>query len=154
MATRAGDAITLHPDVTDAELADFLATSRVALIPLRAGAGVKLKVVEALAAGLPVVTTPTGAQGLPGLPAIADIAAMASMKETDRKTPDAAPTIESPSLRSQPLLDLTTRLEFRTGQHGGMEQYAPARGMRARHPSGSARAFAHLPPFNDSRRLP
>jgi hypothetical protein len=28
---------------------------------------VKLKVVEALSAGLPLVTTPVGAQGLPGL---------------------------------------------------------------------------------------
>lgn len=41
--------------------------ARVAVVPLRCGAGVKLKVVEALTAGLPLVTTPVGAQGLPGL---------------------------------------------------------------------------------------
>ena len=43
------------------------ARARVAVVPLRCGAGVKLKVVEALHEGLPLVTTPTGAQGLPGL---------------------------------------------------------------------------------------
>jgi hypothetical protein len=37
------------------------------VVPLRFGAGVKLKVVEALREGLPLVTTPVGAQGLPGL---------------------------------------------------------------------------------------
>ncbi len=39
--------------------------ARVAIIPLRQGAGVKLKVVEALREGLPLVTTPVGARGLP-----------------------------------------------------------------------------------------
>ena len=53
--------------VTDATLADLYQTSRVAVIPLRFGAGVKLKVVEALHAGIPVVTTPTGIQGLQAL---------------------------------------------------------------------------------------
>ncbi len=41
--------------------------ARVAAVPLRCGAGVKLKVVEALRDGLPLVTTPVGAQGLPGV---------------------------------------------------------------------------------------
>jgi glycosyltransferase involved in cell wall biosynthesis len=35
------------------------------LMPLRFGSGVKIKVIEALARGLPVVTTPLGAEGLP-----------------------------------------------------------------------------------------
>lgn len=48
-------------------LATRYAALRVAVVPLRFGAGVKLKVVEALQQGLPVVTTPVGAQGLPGL---------------------------------------------------------------------------------------
>jgi glycosyltransferase involved in cell wall biosynthesis len=43
-------------------------------VPLRCGAGVKLKVVEALRAGLPLVTTPVGAQGLPGLAQVVDVA--------------------------------------------------------------------------------
>ena len=42
-------------------------------MPLRFGAGVKLKVVEALRDGVPLVTTPVGAQGLPGIATIADV---------------------------------------------------------------------------------
>lgn len=37
-----------------------------ALIPLRLGAGVKFKVVDALVRGVPVVTTPVGAEGIGG----------------------------------------------------------------------------------------
>jgi hypothetical protein len=47
--------------------------ARVAIIPLRQGAGVKLKVVEALREGLPLVTTPVGARGLPGLNVLASV---------------------------------------------------------------------------------
>ena len=38
-----------------------------AIVPLRMGSGLKVKLVEALAHALPVVTTPVGAQGLLGL---------------------------------------------------------------------------------------
>ncbi|MEA2740811.1 MAG: hypothetical protein QOH05_4118 [Acetobacteraceae bacterium] len=62
-----GDGIALFPDVTDAELEAAYNRARVAVVPLRCGAGVKLKVVEALRSGVPMVTTPVGAQGLPGL---------------------------------------------------------------------------------------
>jgi glycosyltransferase involved in cell wall biosynthesis len=37
----------------------------VVIAPLFAGGGTKLKVVEAMASGRPVVTTPLGAEGLP-----------------------------------------------------------------------------------------
>jgi hypothetical protein len=43
------------------------------VVPLRHGAGVKRKVVEALREGLPLVTTPVGAQGLPGVSAVAAV---------------------------------------------------------------------------------
>jgi glycosyltransferase involved in cell wall biosynthesis len=43
-----------------------LANKRVALLPMRLGAGIKVKVLECMAAGLPVVTTPAGAEGIPG----------------------------------------------------------------------------------------
>ena len=43
----------------------YLEHSRISVAPLRFGAGVKGKVGEAIAAGVPVVTTPVGAQGLP-----------------------------------------------------------------------------------------
>ncbi|CAN5255596.1 hypothetical protein BH10PSE17_BH10PSE17_37880 [soil metagenome] len=42
-------------------------SAHVAIVPLRFGAGVKGKVVEALRYGLPAVTTCVGAQGIPGI---------------------------------------------------------------------------------------
>jgi glycosyltransferase involved in cell wall biosynthesis len=62
--------ISIRPNVSEAELRALYHAARVAVVPLRYGAGVKLKVVEALREGLPLVTTPVGAQGVPG---IADI---------------------------------------------------------------------------------
>jgi GT2 family glycosyltransferase len=47
-----------------AELDPLLDASRALVAPLRYGAGLKGKVTQALAAGLPVVTTPIGAEGL------------------------------------------------------------------------------------------
>ncbi len=52
--------------VTDEELAAHYASARVAVVPLRFGAGVKNKVVEAMAYGVPLITTPVGVQGLDG----------------------------------------------------------------------------------------
>jgi glycosyltransferase involved in cell wall biosynthesis len=60
--------------VDDAELARRYAGARVAVVPLRYGAGIKNKVVEALQQGVPLVTTSVGAQGLPGLPEVCDVA--------------------------------------------------------------------------------
>lgn len=65
--------VQVHADVTDEELAAWYLRARVAVVPLRCGAGVKLKVVEALREGLPLVTTPVGAQGLPGLDAVVQV---------------------------------------------------------------------------------
>ncbi len=56
--------------VSDSELAHRYAAARVAVVPLRYGAGIKSKVVEALQQGLPLVTTSVGAQGLSGLEAV------------------------------------------------------------------------------------
>ena len=60
--------------VDDAELQRRYAQARVAVVPLRYGAGVKSKVVEALQQGLPLVTTSVGAQGLPGVEATCTVA--------------------------------------------------------------------------------
>lgn len=58
-----GDAAVL---VTGAvpDVRPYLAAADVVAVPLRVGGGVKVKVLEALAAGKAVVTTPVGAQGL------------------------------------------------------------------------------------------
>jgi len=42
-----------------------IARSRIAVVPLRAGSGTRLKILEAWAAGLPVISTTLGAEGLP-----------------------------------------------------------------------------------------
>lgn len=69
----AGPGLEVTGFLSDAGLAARYAAARVAVVPLRFGAGVKLKVVEALREGLPLVTTPVGVQGLVGL---ADIIAV------------------------------------------------------------------------------
>ena len=50
--------------VTDEELMELYSTARVVAVPLRYGAGVKGKVVEALYYGCPIVTTSVGAEGI------------------------------------------------------------------------------------------
>jgi glycosyltransferase involved in cell wall biosynthesis len=52
--------------VTDEELALRYRAARVVVAPLRYGAGVKGKVIEAMHSGVPCVTTSAGAQGLAG----------------------------------------------------------------------------------------
>src|SRR5581483_8640326 len=50
------------------DTAPYLEAARVSVAPLRYGAGVKGKIGEALAHGLPVVTTPVGAEGMELVP--------------------------------------------------------------------------------------
>jgi GT2 family glycosyltransferase len=69
----ASDDVAVLPDVSEGELSAAYGRARVAVVPLRCGAGVKRKVVEALRRGVPLVTTTTGAQGLPGLSAVATV---------------------------------------------------------------------------------
>lgn len=64
----AGPTIEVAGHVSDKRLAILYDDARVAIVPLRFGAGVKGKVVEAMHAGVPVVMTRIGAQGLPNLP--------------------------------------------------------------------------------------
>jgi GT2 family glycosyltransferase len=63
----AGEATVVTGYVSEEALAEHYRNARVAVVPLRYGAGIKSKVVEALQQGLPLVTTPVGAQGLAGI---------------------------------------------------------------------------------------
>jgi polysaccharide biosynthesis protein PslH len=54
--------VTLAADVPDVR--PYLAQCAVLAVPLRIGGGTRLKILEALAAGLPVVSTTVGAEGL------------------------------------------------------------------------------------------
>ena len=63
----ANAAVRVMADVSDDELNECYRNARVAAVPLRCGAGVKLNVAEALKNGVPLVTTRVGAQGLPNI---------------------------------------------------------------------------------------
>jgi glycosyltransferase involved in cell wall biosynthesis len=60
---RADASVTFAPPAED--LAEELASAAAAVVPLWAGSGIKIKILTALAHGLPVVTTPVGAEGIP-----------------------------------------------------------------------------------------
>ena len=53
--------------VSEEELQQLYSSCRMAVVPLRYGAGVKGKVVEALYYGIPIVTTSVGAEGIEGV---------------------------------------------------------------------------------------
>lgn len=57
--------IVIKGFVSDEELERLYASCRVVVVPLRYGAGVKGKVLEALYNGAPVITTSIGAEGIP-----------------------------------------------------------------------------------------
>lgn len=58
------DQVIVTGHVTDEELAHYYETCRIAIAPLRFGAGIKGKVLEALYEGIPVVTTDAGAESI------------------------------------------------------------------------------------------
>jgi glycosyltransferase involved in cell wall biosynthesis len=47
------------------DIRPFLAGAHLMVVPLRVGGGTRLKIFEAMAMGLPVISTPIGAEGLP-----------------------------------------------------------------------------------------
>ncbi len=65
------------------EVRPFLAKSGVMVVPLRIGGGSRLKILEAMAAGLPVISTRVGAEGLELVPGVNYIAADEPQAMTD-----------------------------------------------------------------------
>jgi len=61
------DHVIVHGFVSDEQLAELYLCSRLDIVPLRYGAGVKGKVVEALYHQIPIITTSVGAEGLPNI---------------------------------------------------------------------------------------
>lgn len=70
----AGEDFHIEGFVTDEQLTEFYYSCRIAIVPLRYGAGIKGKVVEAMRCGVPVVTTSVGAEGIAGAENILRIA--------------------------------------------------------------------------------
>lgn len=66
----AGPDVEVTGYLTEEALGKLYNRHRVSVVPLRFGAGVKGKVVEALSHGLPLVTTSIGSQGIPGLDSV------------------------------------------------------------------------------------
>lgn len=62
----ADDHVIVKGFVSDGELENFYRSCRIAVVPLRYGAGIKGKVVEAMRFGIPVVTTSVGTEGIMG----------------------------------------------------------------------------------------
>ena len=58
------DGVIVKGYVSDQELSELYEKCRIDVVPLRYGAGVKGKVVEALYNGIPIVTTSVGAEGI------------------------------------------------------------------------------------------
>lgn len=61
-----GNGIIIKGFVSEEELARLYRSCRIVVVPLRYGAGVKGKVIEAVYNGTPIVTTSIGAEGIPG----------------------------------------------------------------------------------------
>lgn len=59
---RAGDGVTVHGPVPDA--LEFLGRYGAVVVPLLSGSGIRMKILEAMAWGKAVVTTPVGAEGI------------------------------------------------------------------------------------------
>ncbi|WP_404420857.1 glycosyltransferase [Nibricoccus sp. IMCC34717] len=69
------EAVSVYANVSDGQLAELYRTHRVVVVPLRIGGGIKGKVLEAMAQGVPVVTTPIGSEGLDFSSEVMEIAA-------------------------------------------------------------------------------
>lgn len=82
------DGVTILGRVED--LADFYSRIRAAIVPLRHGTGVSIKVIEALAYGVPVVSTTQGARGIdpasPGLHVAPGLAELADLSRASLAT--------------------------------------------------------------------
>ena len=63
---RGAPGVELHADVPDVR--PFLSRSAIMVVPLRIGGGSRLKILEAMAAGLPVISSRVGAEGLELVP--------------------------------------------------------------------------------------
>lgn len=55
--------VTVHGKVADVK--DFMSSSGILIVPLKSGSGIRIKILEALASGVPVIATSVGFEGIP-----------------------------------------------------------------------------------------
>lgn len=103
--------------VSSKVLAEHYADARVSVVPLRFGAGVKLKVLETMQSGVPLVTTSVGLQGLPDVHS-----ALAPMDEPQLMADDLISLLDSDEVW----------LERSHAQTAYVSQYFSVEKMRAR----------------------
>jgi glycosyltransferase involved in cell wall biosynthesis len=122
LAERAPDGVELLGPVPSA--GEFLRGLSVLLYPLERGSGMKVKVLESIASGLPVVTTPAGAEGIEApegvvveqdAPALARVTARLLADESERRARGSAARSAfesrySPRVATEPLVALYARM--------------------------------------------
>lgn len=62
----ASDRMIIHGFVSDEDLEAMYQSVRMAIVPLRYGAGIKGKIIEAMMRGIPIITTSIGVEGIEG----------------------------------------------------------------------------------------
>lgn len=65
LSRRGSDRVVFHGEVPDAQV--FIRSHAILVAPLFSGSGIKIKVLEGMALGRAVVTTPIGAEGIPAV---------------------------------------------------------------------------------------
>jgi glycosyltransferase involved in cell wall biosynthesis len=121
VALRHYPGVTVTGSVPD--LAPLYARASLALVPLRAGGGTRIKLLEALGQGVPVIATPIGAAGIPVAQthsgwiaqtpnelALACVAALADAGERRRRGARGRALVRRDYLRSRALARLTDLL--------------------------------------------
>lgn len=150
-ALGAGSVLRLHGPVPDLRAA--LSTAQIAVAPLDSGGGMKLKVLQYLAAGLPVVGTPEAFAGLPDPhsfalvstePSMADIPALVTTLREDpalrRSLGDAGRSLAQSTFSWASVASLALRAYRLAAGHTG-----PSRRASAAHQS--VMAMASQPPY-------
>jgi glycosyltransferase involved in cell wall biosynthesis len=115
----AGEEVLVTDYISDPVLQWLYRSATVAVAPVRFGAGVKGKVVEALRYGVPLVTTIPGVQGLPGIEEAVEIAQTA-----EEFAAAIADLIEDPALARQRALAGLDYLEREFGYRAAVRRIA------------------------------
>ena len=69
----AGEHMIIHGFVSDEDLEEMYRNIKLAIVPLRYGAGIKGKIIEAMMRGIPMITTSIGIEGIEGAEQIARV---------------------------------------------------------------------------------
>jgi GT2 family glycosyltransferase/glycosyltransferase involved in cell wall biosynthesis len=119
-----GRSVTVTGQLDDAALAELYRKVGAAIVPLRAGAGIKGKVIEAFAMGTPLVSTTVGTQG------IADADRLALVADDARGFADciieAVSNPEAAAARARAAIDFVERHYSEEAILDALRRYMPA----------------------------